>query len=593
MPVPSLASAAEPKISADIAPLSATRTHLPARPLWRDALGAMLWRSFEPLLFRLRQSWLYRLSFNGPITDRILYPPSDSRPCRLDEADALMRGRFRLAGHVFDVRSGSIFDVALPNREFAAALHGFEWLRHVEVARSEHARLFALRLTQQWLRRHGRPDPFSWQPEIIAERFLNLFAHSRFFLVNSDLVWRSRLFVSLRNQACWLARSLGEAEDGLPRLKAAAALTLAGLCLADARNLAIGLKRLTAELERQILADGGHVTRAPQTLLEAYRVLMMVAETLGAARSKVPPQLFDALDAMAPMLRFFRMGDGKLTCFHGGAETDHRVLTELLERDATQARPETHAFQSGYQRIAGGRVTVLFDVGAAPQGPFSRAAHAGCLAFEMSSGGQRMVVNCGPAPFAERKWDMLLRSTAAHSTLTLKDTSSAFILSRGRYARLLGPRLVNGPLAIETRRSDGAQGQFVVAQHDGYRNKFGIFHQRRLVLSPRGVALSGTDRLIPERPARVRRAGAPPIPFAIRFHIHPDVRLSLARGAESVLLKLPNGEGWRFRCAGRISIEESVYFGSGHYRRAEQLVVSGTIGHEPVECTWVFEQLGG
>ncbi len=592
MQAPSLASAAEPRVSADIAPLSATRTHLPQRPLWREALGALLWRGFYPLLFRFRQSWLYRLGYSGPVPDRILFQPDDPRPRRLDDADVFMRGRFRLAGQVFEIRSGSIFDVNLPSREFAAALHGFDWLRHVEVANSDHARLFALKLTQQWLKRHGKLHRFSWQPEIVAERFLNIFAHSRFFLINSDLVWRSRFFVSLRNQACMLARTIHETPDGLPRLKAAAALTLAGLCLGDSRNIVLGAKRLAGEIERQILPDGGHVSRSPQALAEAHRVLLMVRQTLDLARRRAPPALLDALERTAPMLRFFRMGDGRLASFNGGGESDSRLLNTMLEQDETKARPEVHTLYSGYQRLAGGRVTILFDVGAAPLSAFSAGAHAGCLAFELCSGAQRIVVNCGTAPLADHKWDVLLRSTAAHSTLTVKDTSSAFVLMKGRFADLLGPRLIVGPASIETRRSDSAQGQYAVAQHDGYRNKFGIFHQRRLILSPRGAGLTGTDRLFPERPARIRKIGAAAVPFAIRFHIHPDVRLSLSRGAESVLLKLPNGEGWRFRAAGTISIEESVYFGGGHYRRAEQLVVSGMVADLPVECAWAFEQVG-
>jgi uncharacterized heparinase superfamily protein len=86
----------------------------------------------------------------------------------------------------------------------------------------------------------------------------------------------------------------------------------------------------------------------------------------------------------------------------------------------------------------------------------------------------------------------------------------------------------------------------------------------------------GVDRLIPsETEAGKRNGGVGRLPFAIRFHVHPDVRLSLAQGGGSVILKLPNGEGWRFRCEGALSIEESIYLGSGSARRAEQLVISG------------------
>jgi uncharacterized heparinase superfamily protein len=74
--------------------------------------------------------------------------------------------------------------------------------------------------------------------------------------------------------------------------------------------------------------------------------------------------------------------------------------------------------------------------------------------------------------------------------------------------------------------------------------------------------------------------------------VHPDARLSMAQGGGSVILKLSTGEGWRFRIgAGVLSIEESVYFGSGAPRRCEQLVVTGEWTGEPVEYAWLFEQL--
>ena len=60
-----------------------------------------------------------------------------------------------------------------------------------------------------------------------------------------------------------------------------------------------------------------------------------------------------------------------------------------------------------------------------------------------------------------------------------------------------------------------------------------------------------------------------------------------------MILKLPNGEGWRFRCGGGdLSVEESVYFGTGSARRTEQIVVKGAVKAHASESAWVFEQVG-
>ena len=204
-----------------------------------------------------------------------------------------------------------------------------------------------------------------------------------------------------------------------------------------------------------------------------------------------------------------------------------------------------------------------------------------------------MIVNCGTALPDTAPWASALRSTPAHSTLTINDASSATVLDDGVLSDLLGPLLIGGPVGIETRRSENPQGFTVDANHDGYLSRFGIVHQRCMTLSPRGLKLTGFDRVIPaETEAWKRNGGVRRLPFAIRFHVHPDVRLSLAQGGGSVILKLPNGEGWRFRCEGALAIEESIYLGSGSARRAEQLVISGELHDEAVERAWLFEQVG-
>lgn len=596
MPAISLVSADDFGLNGDLAPGRFAHVRKPSpTALFPEAAKVAVERGFDQLAILLRQTWLYRQTLIGPVSDRIHAYTDDHRVRVLQEADALMRGRFRLAGHAVDIRQGSIFDQPAPSADFAAALHGFDWLRHLEAAGGDLAREFALKLTQHWLNRNARYTVPAWLPEVMAERFINLFSHGRFFLGELDAAWRPKFFTALRDQAIMLARSLPESPDGLPRFKCAAALALAGLCLGDERIAAGGLKRLTAELNRQILPDGGHVSRSPGQLLDVVRLLTMVRQALARTGRESEPVLDQALDRMFLLLRFFRLGDGALAVFGGGAEDDPRIIATLLAQDQRQDRRVTHLPDSGFYRLALGRGIVIFDASAPPPGAFSATAHAGCLSFEMSSGAHRLVVNCGASAGPDMKWQRALRSTPAHSTLTLNERSQTAVLGESVLARLLGPRLSGGPIDVETRRLESAHGLSVEASHDAYVAEFGVVHQRRMTLSRGGFTLTGADRLIPvpSHPATAKRDARNALPFAIRFHIHPDVRLSLAQGGSSVILKLPNGEGWRFRCGGGdLSIEESIYFGGGSSRRAEQLVIKGAVKSQASESAWVFEQVG-
>jgi uncharacterized heparinase superfamily protein len=538
-----------------------------------------------PLRVGLRQSPFYRPFLKGQLADHIVFHPQDAQPRRLEEADALLRGRFSFHGETLEVQAGhSVFDAVPPSAGWADALNGFSWLPPLAMAGGDAARRLGTNLIAQWVKRHARYSEPAWSPHITARRLCRIFSHGRLFILNSDMLWRSRLFVSLREQSRMLERISTEAPDGVPRLEAAAALALSGVCMDDSeKRLDAGLARLEAEIARQILPDGGHVSRSPEALLTAYRYLLMVMEALSAVGQEPPHALRNAHDRMAPMLRFFRHGDGALALFQGGLECDPRMIQGLLARDEIRGAPFHHARHSGYQRLAAGKSLVLLDCGRAPEGAFAGDAHAGICAFEFSAGAQRIVVNCGAGGRSHPAWNAALRATAAHSTLVLADTSSAQILPPGLARDLLGPRLVGGAQEPMSRRVETMQGWTVEAMHDAYA-ALGVRHERQITLSPDGRTLTGRDRLVAEG-----RKDA--LPFTVRFHIHPDIRVSRLEGG-GILLKLPGGEGWRFRSGGMVQVEESIYVATRQVRRAEQLAVAGVLKEAAAELAWVFEHIG-
>jgi uncharacterized heparinase superfamily protein len=550
---------------------------------------AVLQRLFGPLRSAWRRSLLYRSSLKGRMADRIVFHPYDPLPRRLGDADAALRGRFRFDGDAVDVREGSVFDKSAPSAAWAKALHGFDWLPPLSSAGGDAARVLATNLIAQWIKRNARYSEPAWLPEVTARRINHLLAHGHFVVTSSDMLWRSRLFVSLREQSRVLARTIDEAPEGLPRLEAATANVLCAACLNEsAKRLEAGLKHLEREIGHQILPDGGHISRSPEDLLHAYRHVVMAMDALQAIEQPVPNGIRSAHDRMAPMLRFFRHGDGGLALFNGGSEGDAPMIAALLARDDVRGQPFLHAPHSGFQRLVGTRSLAVMDCGPPPKGAPSVEAHAGCLSFEFSAGNQRIVVNCGGEGAAPVRWDGALRATAAHSTVTLADTSMAAVLAPGLAREMLGPRLLGGPLHVETSRQDTPQGWRVVASHDGYAHDFGTVHERTLMLAHNGSALTGSDKLVPRGKA-MRKA----ISFAARFHIHPDVRVSPSQSS-GFILKLPSGEGWRFRCSGgEVAIEESIYLGNGVVRRTEQIVLTGTVKDAPVELAWLFEQMGG
>lgn len=567
----------------------AKRLHPPSSYVW-EALAAQLCHYVHGFRNWYRRRWFYRRLLSGQLCDSIALAPHDVLPRHLDDADAILRGQFTFCGQMVEAHGESIFDIDPPSDAWEDELHAFAWLPSLAALGSRSARACATQLMAQWVDRFDRYSEPAFLPQIMARRLMRIFAHGRFVIVNSDLMWRSAQFVSLREQVRLLARISGEAPDGLPRIEVAAALALSGLCLADTtrmQRLEQGLVQLKTELKRQILADGGHIGRSPETLVHTYRLSLMVSDALRAKGFENPDFLSETEARMARAIRFFRHGDGLLAAFNGGTESDQRMIAWLLLHE--EKRPKTVATleNSGYQRLSAGHTLCLVDCGTPPPGNFAVDAHAGTLAFELSSGAQRIVVNCGSArPGQQAGWIDPLKATAAHSSIVVHDTSNAMVLADGWMREALGPRLYHGAENLIHQQDNGERGHSITIGHDGYIRLFGIQLERELTISHQGLALSGRDHLIVVRKAREVH------PFAIRFHIHPDVRLSRAKSGD-ILLKLSNGEGWRFRASVPVEIEESIYFSGADVRRTEQLVLNGKVAGSAVEVRWQFEQIGG
>ena len=67
------------------------------------------------------------------------------------------------------------------------------------------------------------------------------------------------------------------------------------------------------------------------------------------------------------------------------------------------------------------------------------------------------------------------------------------------------------------------------------------------------------------------------VPFSIRFHVHPKVRVSLSQDKSSALLVVNGKAGWRFRTdGGQVALEDSVYLAVGSAPvKTQQLVIYG------------------
>jgi uncharacterized heparinase superfamily protein len=504
-----------------------------------------------------------------------LIAPQDIRTSDPTLAADIYAGYFAFGGKIVNAHGRSPFELEPGSVAWARALASFGWLRHLRAADTAVARANARALVDDFLNLAGKPSPIpAWEPEVAARRMLAFLSQSPVILDGADRVFYRRFMKNLGRTQVFLERKIAGGLAGEPRLIAAIALAEFGLCVEGTSKLARkGTKPLAEELERQILPDGGHVSRNPEILLDLLPDLLPLRQAYAARGLPPPAQLLNAIDRMMPMLRLFRHGDGTLALFNGMGVTPPELLATIIAYDDVRAQPLTSARHSGYQRLEAADAIVLIDAGRPPPQIYTHRAHAGCSSFEFSVGAQPLVINCG-APDANRAPAReAARMTAAHSTLVVDDTSSCRFASHTGLRKWLGDQTVAGPTKVDVERHDQPSGTMVVVAHNGYEARFGLIHERRITLNTDGKMLEGADRLRAaeaDRPIETRA-------IALRFHIHPNVRLKRVREGRSVLCVLPNGRRWLFETmAGQATVEESIFFAAPDGPRScAQIVVHG------------------
>ncbi len=486
---------------------------------------------------------------------------------------AIAAGDIELAGELVHEPSPRWFPPAA-GTDWLAAWHGFGWLSDL-IAAGAAARDAARELVQSWLAEEIAWHPIAWRSDVLATRLFAWITHFDDLAGGDrDPALRRAMLASLAAQLRHLARTASWELDGAARLRALKGLIVGLAALGGSPGrLAKALRALEREMPAQIFPDGGHLSRSPSTQLWALQDLVDIRTVLRAAQIETPGAVQDAIGRMAPMLRLFRHGDRRLALFNDSLEEDGVVIDLVLTRSETRGRAPAHAPNSGFERLQADNSLVVVDVGRPPPAGFDEHAHAGALSFEMSSGRERIIVNCGAYRGPKPNWWRVSRASAAHSVLVVADTNSAEIRDDG----LLG----RAPESVACERAEHEGQQWISATHDGYRDRFGLIYTRELYLAADGGDLRGEDRL----------SGRPGAAFAVRFHLHPAVEASLVEGESAALLRLPSGSTWRLRAAGAaMTLGESIYLGSGEARKTQQLVLSGIAAPGGSKVRWALRR---
>jgi len=531
-----------------------------------------------------RGSLLSRLK-TGKQPLKLVAVPRDHVHGDRQRGEALLAGRFVVGSETIPLKDLDFAAVGA-NGPASEQLQGFSWLRDLAAAASrENGARFAEALAGRWLLAHGSKVDEAWAPHLWGERILFWMAYAPYLLSSSDGGYRTALLNTLARGARYLDGSADKAAAGLDRVTAWCGVVAAALLVkGGVPRLARGEAGLARALTSAQFDDGGLISRSPFQQALLVDRLGLLRSCYQAAKQTIPESVEAAAQASLAALHGVSMGDGALSSWQGCNPGEAARLTALIEGCGLRARPLRQPRGWGYHRLSALGTILVIDAAPPPPPKAAERGSASTLAFELSDGGQRLVVNCGgPGPLPTDLPEELvqgLRTTAAHSTLVLADTNSTNIIADGPLGK--------GVEDVAIDRHEDNDSSRVEASHDGYVRTFGMVHKRSLMLGNDGKELRGADHLQPRGRRKIRESA----PYTARFHLAPGVEATITADGMGAILRSKGAPPWNFRCrGGNLLVEESLWIdGRGQPRGTNQLVIVGEVSALGGEIGWQFRR---
>jgi len=515
-------------------------------------------------------SSLYKNTLRGRVPKSLRYTPAPNWVGDEHLGQGILVGQFTL-GEDRQIVSVNPWSIATSSDHELAALHSFSWLRDLAAAADQDAARNRLKtLVGDWISQNQQWSPIVWRADVLAKRISIWLEYYEQFFAKGGKSFRGLVMRNLSQQLTHLARVLEIEPTGTAKFCALKGLIYGAICLPGGdKRLCVLLKKLEQEIDFQILEDGGHIGRSPSMHHSTLRILIEIRNILVASQNPAPEALRNAIDKMAPALRFYRHQDGGLSQFNGSQENAAEQLDLTLIKADARGQPPRRLPYTGYERLLSGRVLLLADTGNPPPVGYDQFSHAGALSFEASIGRERLITNCGSIYPEDSSWRTVQRTTAAHSSLSIDDRNSSELIDAGG----IGRRRAD----VSCDRLDDDQSLAFTASHNGYQSIFSVIHRREIRVSKESEIIEGIDYI----------EGNKTHTFTIRFHLHPDVSVSAAQGGQSALMKLAKGGGWKFSVSGgALRIDESIYLGEKKPRRSRQVVIEGETSPGSTEVSW-------
>ena len=462
-------------------------------------------------------------------------------------------------------------------------LHSFLWLTKLD---RKDSKIITKDIINSWIDCFPNFTPKVWGMEIMARRIISWVSNTDITLDDSDKIYKKKFYISLVKQGNFILRNLKNISHNPDKITCCSAIILYGIVFENNLSFKTGIKELEKISKNYFDENGFPKSRNPEEVFICIKYLILVREWLKESQNHIPDFLNEIISKCGNCYAMLSCANNQFPLFNGATEINYQDYDIFLKNLKYKFINKNNEI-SNFIKIKKKKFEFFMDCGNPPSNSYVKDYQAGCLAFELISNKQKIICNTGYGKYLPSKLNLLSRSTAAHSTLYINNTSSCIFQKNKFINEIYGNSLVEKHKVISKVYTEDKNFYSISASQNGYEKRFGYIHTRSIKVSKKDDKISGIDEL-------KKTKNCPKLlVYFVRFHIYPNTKIVKTKAGNSILISLSNGEGWLIQCKqNNFKIEKNIFLGNKNkIINNESVYISGNINKDIVLIEWNIERV--
>jgi len=511
------------------------------------------------------------------IPDRIFYKPSTYLAASLTTS---INDFYKLN----NTESELLWKIDIKDKLKFENLHNFLWLSKLD---RKNSKAVTKNIIESWIDNFFNYHPETWSMEITAVRIIAWTSNTDITLEDSDEKYKKKFFISLVKQSNFLSKNLSKLPDDAIKIACCVAVILSGMIFEENdSNYKIGIRELEKVVKNYFDENGFPKSRNIEDVFICLKYLILIREWLKEGQKSIPDFLNDIVARCGACYSFLSCRNKKFPLFNGATEVNYKNYDIFLKNLKYKFTNQDNSIGE-FVKVKKKKLEFYIDCGNPPPNIYAKYYQAGCLSFELISNKNKIICNSGYGKYLSPKLAELSRSTAAHSTLYINDTSSSIFYKNNLTNKIHKESFVSKHRIINKKYTENDDFYFVSASHNGYEKKFGYIHTRSIKILKKNDTIYCSDDL------KKTKKYSGQLNYFIRFHIYPGTKIVKTMSENSVLISLPNGEGWLLLSkTNNFHIEKNIFLGNKNkIINNECISICENIKKEVISVRWKIERV--